>query len=89
MILLAKTLVAKLASIGPVLFMHCLNVLLQVVLPLEPVRADGADVGLSAIRFFVDWRLVRLHDVSSKMVSLQEALVTQVTSKRLYLKRKK
>jgi hypothetical protein len=85
-VLLAEPLVAQLASIGTVLLVHRLHVLLEVVFPLEPVRADGADVRLGAVRLLHDWRLVSLHDVCSKVVSLQEALVTKMAAKRFDLK---
>lgn len=52
------------------LFVHRLDVLLQVILPLEPVRTDGADVRLGAVWFFVDRGLVGLHDVGAEVVSL-------------------
>ena len=67
------------------LFVHRLDVLLQVILPLEPVRTDGADVRLGAVWFFVYRWLVGLHDVGAEVVSLQKALVTKVTSVRLDL----
>jgi hypothetical protein len=84
-VLLAEALVAQLARIGTVLLVDRLHVLLEVVLPLEPVRADGANVRLGAVRFLVNWRLVRLHDVSAEVVALQKALIAEVAPVRLDL----
>jgi hypothetical protein len=46
------------------------------------VRADGANVRLGAVRFLVNWRLVRLHDVSAEV---QKALIAEVAPVRLDL----
>lgn len=69
-VLLAEAFVTKLAGVCAMLFVHRLDVLLQVILPLEPVRTDGADVRLGAVWFFVDRGLVGLHDVGAEVVSL-------------------
>ncbi len=70
MVLLPEPLFTERTGVGPMLLVHGLHVLLEVVLPLEPVRADGADVRLRAVGLLVNRRLMCLHDVSTKMVPL-------------------
>ena len=60
--------------------MDRLHMLLEVVLPLEPVGAYGADICFRTVRLLVHGRLVRGHDVRAEMMALQEALVTLVTA---------
>ena len=84
-VLLPEPLFTERTGVGPMLLVYRLHVLLEVVLPLEPVRADGTNVGLRAVGLLVNGRLMCLHDVSTEMVPLQEALVAEVTSVRLYL----
>jgi hypothetical protein len=85
MVLLSEPLVAQRTGIGAMLFVDCLHVLLEVVLPLEPVGADGADVRLRPVGLLVDGRLVRRHQMGTKMMPLQKALITKMASKGLDL----
>jgi hypothetical protein len=66
-------------------FVDRLYVFLEMVFAFETVRADRAYVGLRAVGLFVNRRLMRLHNVSAEMVTLQEALIAQVTPVRLDL----
>ena len=85
MVLLSEPLVAQRTGIGAMFLVDRLHVLLQVVLPLEPVRTDGADVRLCPVGLFVDGRLVRRHQMGTQMMPLQKALITKMTSKGLDL----
>lgn len=84
-ILLTESLLAELTGIGTMFFVDRLDVFLEMVFAFETVRADRAYVGLRAVGLFVNRRLMRLHDVSAEMVTLQEALIAQVTPVRLDL----
>jgi len=85
MILLSEPFVAQRTGVRTMFLVHRLHVLLEVVLPLEPVRADGADVRLRPVGLLVDGRLVRRHKMGAEVMPLQKALITKMTSKRFDL----
>ena len=84
-VFLTEPFLAQRTGVGAVLLVNSFDVLFQVVLPLEPVRADRADVRLCTVGFFVYRRLMRLHDVCPEVMPLKKTLIAQMTAVRFDL----